>query len=79
MSQPDSEIDRTDASEASSDAPSDEPTADKTAQEMNGHLDELRAEVTRLRAQRAKKQAESWVQRHPFLRLTVASLAGAAA
>ena len=79
MSQPDSEIDRTDASEASSDAPSNEPTGDKTAQEMNDLLEELRAEVTRLRAQQAKRQAESWVQRHPLLALTISSLAGAAA
>ncbi|WP_263789767.1 hypothetical protein [Salinibacter sp.] len=79
MSPDNSDIDRTDASETSSAAPSDESTADKTAQEMNDLLEELRAEVTRLRAQQAKKQAESWVQRHPFLALTISSLAGAAA
>ena len=79
MSPNNSDIDRTDASEASSDAPSDESTVDKTAQEMNDLLDELRAEVTRLKAQQARKQAESWVQRHPFLALTISSLAGAAA
>ncbi|WP_263835354.1 hypothetical protein [Salinibacter sp.] len=84
MSPDNSDIDRTDASETSSAAPSDESTADestadKTTQEMNDLLEELRAEVTRLRAQQAKKQAESWVQRHPFLALTISSLAGAAA
>jgi len=52
---------------------------EQTVQELNEVIGELRAEVTRLKAQQAKKQAKSWVQRRPFLAVALSSLLGAAA
>lgn len=40
---------------------------------------ELRAEVTRLRAQEAKERAETWIQRHPLLAMTLSVAVGTTA
>lgn len=79
MSQNDSDTDRSDPAEESAEAPPDESAAqDTTTREMNELLGELRAEVTRLKAEQAKKQAESWVQRRPFLAVALSTVMGAA-
>lgn len=81
MSQDESTNDHASFSTTDPDASSEEDVSPKTetTQEMHEVLGELRAEVTRLKAQRAKKRAKSWVQRRPFLAVTLASLVGAAA
>jgi ElaB/YqjD/DUF883 family membrane-anchored ribosome-binding protein len=46
---------------------------------MHELLGELRAEVTRLKAQQAKERAQNWIQRHPLLAIALSSGVGAAA
>ena len=42
-------------------------------------LDELRAEISRLKADRARAQSKTWVQRHPYLAIMGATGLGAVA
>lgn len=50
----------------------------ESLEKMNKMLGELRAEVTRLKAHRAKEQAQNWIERHPMLSVALASTVGAA-
>jgi ElaB/YqjD/DUF883 family membrane-anchored ribosome-binding protein len=47
--------------------------------DMHELLGELRAEVTRLKAEQAKEQAQNWIQRHPLLTVVLSMGVGAAA
>lgn len=57
----------------------DDVPGDESTEDLHKTLGELRAEVTRLKAQQAKQQAKSWIERHPMLAVTLSSLLGAAA
>jgi gas vesicle protein len=46
---------------------------------MHELLGELRAEVTRLKAEQAKERAQNWIQRYPLLAVTLSVGVGAAA
>ncbi len=48
-------------------------------EDLNDLVQELRAELTRLKAQQAKVRAQNWVQRHPFLTVLLSAGVGAAA
>jgi ElaB/YqjD/DUF883 family membrane-anchored ribosome-binding protein len=63
--------------DTSSDA--DEPASAQAQQDMHELLGELRAEVTRLKAEEARAKAQNWIQRHPLLAVTLSMGVGAAA
>jgi hypothetical protein len=46
---------------------------------LQDELEELRAEVTRLRARQAEQQDRSWLQRHPLWALSLTAVVGGAA
>jgi len=60
-----------------------EPSANESSSEaktdMHELLGELRAEVTRLKAENAKAEAQNWIQRHPLLAVALSMGVGAAA
>lgn len=64
------------------DAPSDADEDTATAQpqeDLYELLGELRAEVTRLKAEEARARAQNWIQRHPLLAAALSMGIGAAA
>lgn len=63
----------------SPDVETDESPDEESFQKMQELLGELRAEITRLKANRAKERAQNWIQRHPMLAVTLSSALGAAA
>ncbi|MFB6231590.1 MAG: hypothetical protein ABEL04_10580 [Salinibacter sp.] len=72
--------------ESKNDSEPDPPSSTSTAEsdeeivgEIRALLKELRAEVTRLKAHRAKEQTENWIQRHPMLAVSVSAVLGGAA
>lgn len=58
---------------------SEEGSLDPAQEQIHELLGELRAEVTRLKAHRAKARAENWIQRHPMLAVALAAGIGGAA
>lgn len=47
-------------------------------EDLKALLKDLRAEVTRLKAQRAKRHAQNWIERYPILSVTLSTGLGAA-
>jgi gas vesicle protein len=69
---------------SSADDPSSETDAEHEASETDDRdltelVDELRAEITRLKAQQAKAQTRNWIQRHPLLTVALSIGVGSAA
>lgn len=52
--------------------------ASELKRDMHELVGELRAEVTRLRAQEAKERAQTWIQRHPLLATALSVAVGTA-
>lgn len=57
----------------------DEFQVPRDREDLHELLSELRAEVTRLKAQQAKQRAQSWIQRYPILALALSAGLGTAA
>ena len=51
----------------------------RTQDDLHELVGELRAEVTRLKAQKAKARTKTWIQRHPLLALALSAGVGGAA
>lgn len=64
--------------EVSSDA-DDDTAAEQPQEDLSELLEELRAEITHLKAEEARARAQSWIQRHPLFAAAVSMGIGAAA
>lgn len=53
--------------------------SDSDSRDLTEVVDELRAEITRLKAQQAKARTRNWIQRHPLLMVALSIGVGSAA
>lgn len=60
-------------------APEQEERESGVQQDLHELVGELRAEITRLKAQQAKARAKNWIQRHPLLTMALSIGVGGAA